>query len=71
MHVQDKRENCPQKKDQCDTDLLGIRLECPKTCQLYLEDDVYYAKYFSQEAQPPACPADNPDHPTCTEQLTM
>jgi hypothetical protein len=71
MNVQDKLEDCSQLKHKCDTDLLGIRLQCPKTCELYLEDDVYYAKYFSssnqdqQKVSAPTCSSSNPNHPTC------
>eukprot|EP00537_Pseudo-nitzschia_pungens_P014558 CAMPEP_0172383302 /NCGR_PEP_ID=MMETSP1061-20121228/1197_1 /TAXON_ID=37318 /ORGANISM="Pseudo-nitzschia pungens, Strain cf. pungens" /LENGTH=837 /DNA_ID=CAMNT_0013111495 /DNA_START=154 /DNA_END=2667 /DNA_ORIENTATION=- len=47
----------------CTTDVQGMRLKCPKTCGLYLEDDVYYSKYFPNrtsaggpsEAEAPTC----------------
>ena len=48
MNIQDKfPEKCSKMdKSLCETDLQGMRLRCPKTCELYLEDDVYYNKYF-------------------------
>jgi hypothetical protein len=75
MNVQDKLGDCPQMKHMCDTDLLGIRLKCPKTCELYLEDGVYYAKYFSlseaNNGSAPSCPSDDPTHPTCSKEDTI
>lgn len=70
LNVQDLKKDCPQWKNQCDIDLKGVRLECPKTCGLYLEDDVYYRTFFSDGAGPPSCTADSPDHPTCLGQDT-
>jgi hypothetical protein len=71
INIQDKSEKCAtMDKKFCETDLQGMRLECPKTCELYLEDDVYYAKYFqginpsSAAAAPSQCIEDS-NHPTC------
>lgn len=67
MNIEDSDPECAtMDKDLCMTDVKGMRLECPKTCELYLEDDVYYAKYFpnrtagGQQSEPPTC-----DAPTC------
>jgi hypothetical protein len=48
MNIQDYdvKACSTMKKDLCMTDLQGMRSQCPKTCELYFEDDVYYAKYF-------------------------
>jgi hypothetical protein len=48
MNIQDNDVTAcsTMNKDSCMTDLQGMRLQCPKTCELYLEDDIYYAKYF-------------------------
>jgi hypothetical protein len=67
MNIQDSLPECAtMDKEICMTDLKGMRLECPKTCELYLEDDVYFAKYFpdSLNAYPTACKVDA-THPTC------
>jgi hypothetical protein len=69
MNVQDHDEDCPQHKDLCETDLTGKRLECPKTCQLYLEDDKYYAKFFPGRQSPNAFPTcTTSDEPSCKDQ---
>jgi len=61
INIQDDHRACASmKKSLCMTDVKGMRLECPKTCQLYLEDDVYYAKYFPNQTAPNI-------HPTCSE----
>jgi hypothetical protein len=65
LNVQDLHEECPQLIDQCDKDLKGVRLQCPKTCGLYLEDDVYYKRISPERASPPSCSIDHSEHPTC------
>jgi hypothetical protein len=52
FEVEDERNDCPQLKTLCESDLQGVRLECPKTCKLYLEDDVYYSKLLHRDASP-------------------
>jgi hypothetical protein len=53
MNIQDNHRACAtMKKSLCMTDVQGMRLQCPKTCQLYLEDDAYYAKYFPNQTAP-------------------
>jgi hypothetical protein len=42
LHVKDKSIKCPAWRNHCASDPNGIRLKCPKTCKLYMEDDVYY-----------------------------
>jgi hypothetical protein len=37
-------------EDSCITNLQGMRLQCPKTCVLYLEDDIYYAAYLNNKS---------------------
>jgi hypothetical protein len=68
LDVQDLQEECPQLIDQCEKDLNGVRLQCPKTCGLYLEDDVYYKRFFPNRDGPPSCSADQPENPTCPRQ---
>ncbi|KAL3918054.1 MAG: hypothetical protein SGILL_004424 [Bacillariaceae sp.] len=72
MNIQDISAECAKMdKALCETDLKGMRLKCPKTCELYLEDDAYFAKYFpdSINAMPTACKADA-SHPTCSNTAT-
>ncbi len=68
FNIQDSHPVCATKgKELCMTDVQGFRLLCPKKCELYLEDDVYYAKYFPNRTAPnqdPTC--SNPDAPSCT-----
>merc|ERR1712238_203238 len=71
MNIQDKVKACAtMDKVLCMTDLQGMRLRCPKTCELYLEDDVYYAKYFPKSDmapnQNPTC--DDNNDSACAEQ---
>jgi ShK domain-like len=70
LNVQDLREDCSQQKDQCETDPKGVRLQCPKTCGLYLEDEEYYKRFFADRAEPMTCTSDDPDHPVCLNQYT-
>lgn len=67
MNIQDNHPRCETlDKGLCMTDLQRMRLMCPKTCELYLEDDVYYAKYFPNQTAPnqnPTCR--NQDDPSC------
>jgi hypothetical protein len=42
LHVEDEHEKCPEWKNLCASDPTGIRLKCPKTCKVYMEDDAYY-----------------------------
>jgi hypothetical protein len=42
LNVKDTSIKCPALKSQCVSDPNGIRLRCPKTCKVYMEDDVYY-----------------------------
>ena len=41
--VRDKRDDCEKVKDQCDSDLWGVRAQCPLTCRAYMEDHVYHS----------------------------
>eukprot|EP00535_Pseudo-nitzschia_heimii_P010630 CAMPEP_0197177682 /NCGR_PEP_ID=MMETSP1423-20130617/3204_1 /TAXON_ID=476441 /ORGANISM="Pseudo-nitzschia heimii, Strain UNC1101" /LENGTH=864 /DNA_ID=CAMNT_0042627271 /DNA_START=208 /DNA_END=2802 /DNA_ORIENTATION=+ len=72
MNIQDYQKQCAtMDKSLCMTDVQGMRLECPKTCELYLEDDVYYAKYFPNQTAPnqePTCA--NLDDPSCAAKVT-
>lgn len=43
--VKDNRADCASLVEQCLKDPTGVRLQCAKTCSLYLEDDVYYARH--------------------------
>lgn len=43
LDIRDNREDCEQVKDQCETDLWGVRAACAKTCHVYMEDEEYYA----------------------------
>lgn len=73
IHIQDSSDECASMdRKLCETDVQGMRLDCPKTCELYLEDDVYYAKYFnginpSTASGPSECTEDA-SHPTCKAQ---
>jgi hypothetical protein len=68
IHIEDNLRQCAtMEKSLCMTDLQGMRLACPKTCELYLEDDAYYAKYFPNQTAPnqnPTCA--NSEDPSCT-----
>lgn len=75
MNIQDNDKECAtMDKSLCMTDVQGMRLNCPKTCELYLEDDVYYAKYFPKSEreslpnQHPTCDSNN--DPTCAKETT-
>ncbi|GFH55692.1 hypothetical protein CTEN210_12168 [Chaetoceros tenuissimus] len=43
LHVADKDEKCSKMIHLCDADP-DWRLNCPKTCEIYLEDDIYLEK---------------------------
>ena len=71
LTVEDQDSSC-EKMDPnlCMTDPHGRRLSCPKTCQLYLENDLYYSKLeaflpssvsASNVAEQPTC-----ESPTCS-----
>jgi len=68
MNIRDNHPSCAtMDKSLCMTDVQGMRLHCPKTCELYLEDDVYYAKYFPNQTAPnqnPTCSGS--DDVSCT-----
>jgi hypothetical protein len=72
VHIEDKSPECAtMDKTKCMTDLQGLRLDCPKTCEVYLEDDAYYAKYFPNSdkrnsSQPTSC-QENSMYPTCPD----
>jgi len=62
LHVQDKHPKCSKSQHLCEKDVQGMRLLCPKTCKLYLEDDVYYSKLFPEGGYPaPTCSQKGPD----------
>jgi hypothetical protein len=67
INIQDNHQACARmKKSLCMTDVKGMRLDCPKTCQLYLEDDVYYANYFPNQTAPNELPTcSKVDDPSC------
>mmetsp|Transcript_6437 Transcript_6437/g.13242 ORF Transcript_6437/g.13242 Transcript_6437/m.13242 type:complete len:306 (+) Transcript_6437:193-1110(+) len=68
MNIKDSSDECAtMDKSLCMKDVQGMRLECPKTCELYLEDDVYYARYFPNQTAPNANPTceNNRDDPSC------
>jgi hypothetical protein len=75
INIEDNSPECAtMHKEKCMTDLQGLRLECPKTCELYLEDDKYYAKYFPNSPRrksimPSSCQEDA-THPTCPNTAT-
>ncbi|KAG7374770.1 hypothetical protein IV203_013865 [Nitzschia inconspicua] len=75
LYIEDDSEECAtMDKKKCMTDLKGLRLLCPKTCELYLEDDIYYAKYFPNSerrniSKPATCQEDA-NHPTCENSAT-
>lgn len=50
MNVQDQREYCSMSTDLCITDPAGFRLECAKTCGIYMEDDKYYSMLLAENA---------------------
>ena len=41
--VQDKQDDCEKVKDQCETDLYGVRAQCALTCGAYMEDYEYHS----------------------------
>jgi len=63
FNVQDEDSDCARSKHLCDTDLLGKRLRCPKTCNLYMEDEVYYAKLKAEGSllSSPTCSSEKRD----------
>jgi ShK domain-like len=82
LNVQDKRPDCADQKELCINDPDGFRLECPKTCEVYMSDDKYYAtlksmvegKYQDKRSDKgkdypsPTCLAkDGSMEPTCQE----
>lgn len=56
LKVEDKHDDCPNSKHLCESDPQGMRLNCPKTCKLYLEEDVYYSKLADRMMQ---CPGES------------
>ena len=48
----DDDDRCPQwaAQGKCDTDLWGVRMECLKSCKIYIEDEQYYSKYGDKHA---------------------
>ena len=44
ISVQDHRRDCDSVKHLCLSDPTGVRLECPKTCGVYLPDELYYLR---------------------------
>ena len=43
LHVEDDRSDCQTMRRLCMTDPTGIRLDCAKTCRVYLRDNAYYS----------------------------
>lgn len=43
LHVKDDCSDCQAMRHLCTVDLTGFRLDCAKTCGVYLEDDTYYS----------------------------
>jgi len=44
LGVEDKRRDCDKFEEKCISEPEGFRLDCPKTCKVYLDDEEYYAK---------------------------
>ena len=69
INVQDERPDCQDKpRELCESDPAGFRLECPKTCRVYLEDEEYYAQLramVSNKSQPATQEAVATKEPTC------
>ena len=60
LHVKDFFKNCDSMdKILCMEDPTGFRLNCPKTCNLYFEDHLYYA-YLGKQPIPSSNKADVP-----------
>lgn len=77
IRVKDKRSDCQeQEKELCVSDPAGFRLECPKTCKVYLADDEYYTQLgamVNNKSQPAVQTTVNEPictEPTCSEQAT-
>jgi len=51
FEIKDQHKDCPKRKNECESDPEGVRLECPKTCKLYLEDDEYYALFKNNKLE--------------------
>ena len=65
LTVVDQNKLCSKMPPKmCMEDPQGLRLQCPKTCQLYLENDLYYSKL---ETFLPSSASDtkNVEQPTC------
>ena len=43
LHVEDDRSDCQAMRHLCMTDPTGFRLDCAKTCRVYLRDNAYYS----------------------------
>uniref|UniRef100_A0A7S4ALX4 Prolyl 4-hydroxylase alpha subunit domain-containing protein n=1 Tax=Pseudo-nitzschia australis TaxID=44445 RepID=A0A7S4ALX4_9STRA len=66
MNIRDSVPECAtMDKVLCTKDVQGMRLKCPKTCELYMEDDAYYAKYFPNRTVEGQAGAPTCDAPTC------
>jgi len=48
---EDQRPDCHRVKDKCETDLWGVRKECPQTCRVYMGNEEYYTNLESLKAQ--------------------
>jgi len=64
INVKDQRKDCAKNKKKCVNDPDGFRLECPKTCKLYMEDDVYYSHLAAAVGDKNQ--SDSPPQPTCS-----
>lgn len=75
INVQDERKDCQeQPKELCETDPAGFRLECAKTCNVYLQDEEYYAQLramVNNESQPATQETAQAAEPTCTTPAGM
>jgi len=70
LGVQDLDSDCEASEHLCETDLLGKRLRCPRTCRLYMEDDDYYSRLTTELLQVPEERNEaevNLDSPTCED----
>lgn len=46
FHVEDEYDECPERADEgkCETDLTGVRMECLKSCNIFIDDKLYFSE---------------------------
>jgi hypothetical protein len=71
LHVEDKHVKCPEWNNLCVSDPTGVRLKCPKTCKVYMEDDVYYEFLANMTSSTKNTAATSTQHTAAHDPMTL